>query len=111
MDETNDPVREDLWWVQFPGQNKRRPAVIVSPDVRNKEGENVIIAGCTTQTSDFVYDDEVLLDGLNLEEPIKVQCDYLYTIKQAMLSEKITRLLDVHMEELDQALLVAAGVK
>jgi mRNA-degrading endonuclease toxin of MazEF toxin-antitoxin module len=105
------PRRGEVWWIQFLGEDKRRPAVVVSPNVRNREGENVIVVGCTSKRTDQIYDDEVKLDGLNLPEPTKIQCDYLYTIKQSILGEKITTLLDSHLDELEEALSVALGIR
>jgi len=104
------PHRGELWWVQFPSEDKKRPAVIVSPDVRNSEGENVIIAGCSSRRTDKIYDDEVMLKGLGLKHSTKVQFDYLYTIKQALLSERIACLYDHQLECLDESLQIALGV-
>ncbi|MFB6357332.1 MAG: type II toxin-antitoxin system PemK/MazF family toxin [bacterium] len=105
------PERGELWWIQFPGEDKQRPAVIVSPNVRNREGENVIVAGCTTKRVDQIYDDEVKLDGIDLDQQTKVQCDYLYTIKQSLLMNKESELLAYHLEQLDEALTVALGMQ
>lgn len=110
MSEKSTPARGDLWWVQFPGEDKQRPAVVVSPDVRNREGKNVIIAGCTTKRTDEVYDDEVLLDGLSLPELTKVQCDYLYTVKQSHLRSFEMTLLSNQIEKLNRALQIAVGI-
>lgn len=105
------PRRGEIWWIRFPGETKRRPAVVVSPNVRNREGENVIVAGCTTRRVDQIYDDEVKLTGLELDKPTKIQCDYLYTIKQSLLEKQETTLLDSHMKQLDEALRVSLDIK
>lgn len=69
--------RAEVWRTRFP-DGKDRPGVVASPDVRNQEGENVILAGCTSQRTDDIYPNEVKLVGLDLPVKTKVQADYFF---------------------------------
>ncbi len=80
--------RGEIYKVRFP-DGKLRPGVIVSPDVRNREGVNVILAGCTSQRLERIYPNEVLLEGSGLPVRTKVQADYLFTVRQFHLKSRI----------------------
>jgi mRNA-degrading endonuclease toxin of MazEF toxin-antitoxin module len=84
--------------------------VIASPDVRNREGENVILAGCTSQRTDEIYPNEVKLTGLDLPVDTKVQADYLFTVKQARLREKVAELTGDQRDAFDRALMISLGL-
>lgn len=101
--------RGEVWRTTFP-DGKDRPGVVVSPAVRNREGENVILVGCTSQRTDTIYPNEVKLSGLKLPVETKAQADYLFTIKQARLKEYLTQLTAAHLRELDRALLISLGL-
>ena len=44
------PLRRHIYWVQIPGEpgKKRRPALVVSPDVRNRMASDVIVVPLST---------------------------------------------------------------
>jgi mRNA-degrading endonuclease toxin of MazEF toxin-antitoxin module len=98
--------RGEVWRTTFP-DGKDRPGVVASPNVRNREGENVILAGCTSQRTDRIYPDEVKLEGLDLPVETKVQADYLFTLKQDRLKERVAILSDTHRTKFDRALMIA----
>ncbi len=103
----NFPSRGEIWWVEVPA-GKNRPCVIVSPDERNREEQNYIVAACTSRRLDKIYPDEVDISELNMPKQSKVQADYLMTVRRDRLQEKITELCpDKHLPEIREALKTA----
>ncbi|MFB6344152.1 MAG: type II toxin-antitoxin system PemK/MazF family toxin [bacterium] len=98
--------RGEVWRARFP-DGKDRPGVIASPNVRNTEGENVILAGCSSRRTETIYPSEVKLSGLDLPRETKVQADYLFTIKQQRLKERLAQLTDEQQEKFNRALLIS----
>jgi mRNA interferase MazF len=37
-----------VYWVRMPGEGKRRPALVLSNDIRNDRGNTVVVVPCTT---------------------------------------------------------------
>lgn len=106
----NYPTRGEIWWVNLPG-GKTRPCVIVSPDERNREEQNYLVAACSSRRVDKIYPDEVDISELNLPKPSKIQCDYIMTTRRSRLKEKITSLWqDKHIPKLNQALKTALNI-
>lgn len=83
---------------------------MASPDVRNQEGESVILAGCTSQRTDEIYPNEVKLTGLDLPVETKVQADYLFTVKQARLRARVDELTESQKKQFNRALLISLGL-
>ncbi|MBI4179486.1 type II toxin-antitoxin system PemK/MazF family toxin [bacterium] len=98
--------RGEIYKVRFP-DGKFRPGVVVSPDVRNREGVNVILAGCTSQRLDRIYPNEVLLEGSGLPVKTKVQADYIFTIRQFHLKSRIGIVPAPLMPTLNEALRIS----
>lgn len=84
--------------------------MVASPNVRNREGENVILAGCTSQRTDQIYPNEVKLTGLDLPVETKVQADYLFTVKQSRLKSRVDELTEDQTDKFNRALLIALGL-
>ena len=42
--------RGHLYWVRMPGEGKRRPALVLSDDIRNDRSPTVVVVPCTTST-------------------------------------------------------------
>jgi mRNA interferase MazF len=40
--------RAHLYWVRMPGEGKKRPALVLSHDVRNERSPTVVVIPCTT---------------------------------------------------------------
>lgn len=105
------PARGEIWWVDIP-DGKRRPAVVVSPDERNEEEQNYIVAACTSRRIGTIYPDEVDIRDLDMPKPSKIQCDFLMTVRRERLTEKITELReDEHIPALNEALKVALSIQ
>ena len=98
--------RGDIYKVRFP-DGKLRPGVVVSPDVRNREGVNVILAGCTSQRVDHIYPNEVLLEDVGLPIKTKIQADYLFTVRQFHLKSKIGSVPSPLLPSLNDALRIS----
>ncbi len=101
------PARGEIWWVDLPG-GKSRPCVIVSPNERNVEEQNYIVAACTSRRLEKIYPDEVDISELDMPKQSKIQADFLMTIRRQRLKEKITELWpDNHLPQLNEALKTA----
>lgn len=85
--------------------------MVVSPDIRNREGVNVILAGCTSQRTDRIYPNEFLIEDIDLPVRTKVQADYIFTIRQAHLQQKLGAIPRRLMPLLDSALSISLGIE
>lgn len=98
--------RGEIYSAMFP-DGKKRPGVVVSPDIRNREGVNVILAGCTSRRIERIYPNELLVEGVDLPVPTKVQTDYIFTIRQGHLGKRLGTLPTGLIARLDEALKIS----
>lgn len=101
--------RGEIYKTRFP-DGKLRPGIVVSPDVRNREGKNVILAACTSQGVDRIYPNEVLLKNAGLPVPTKIQADYLFTVRQFHLKSKISEVPASLLPALNEGLRISLDI-
>jgi mRNA-degrading endonuclease toxin of MazEF toxin-antitoxin module len=101
--------RGDLFWIQLPDQ-KKRPAVILSPNFLIDVRDRVLVAPCTSQRIDEIAHTEVLLDRDLLPKPTKVQCQDMGTFRKKHFEEKIRSLTEHEVESLNQAVEIVTGL-
>ena len=96
-------------WVQL---DKRRPAVIISPDRRNELAGDIIVLPCTTSLRPMVW--HVLLERGEggLKERTMVKCEQVLTLPRDLVSEKPlgSPLRPSRMHQIERALLLALGI-
>jgi mRNA-degrading endonuclease toxin of MazEF toxin-antitoxin module len=101
--------RGDLFWINLPDQ-KKRPAVILSPDFLIDVRDRVLVAPCTSQRINDITQTEVLLDQDNLPKPTKIQCQDLGTFRKDILGDKIRSLTEHELESLNRAVEIVTGL-
>jgi len=101
--------RGSIHWVQL---DKRRPAVIISPDRRNELAGDLIILPCSTQLRPMVW--HVLLEPGEggLKRRTMVKCELVTTVPKELLSTRPLGppLPPRRMREIERALLLAVGI-
>ncbi|MBV9817404.1 MAG: type II toxin-antitoxin system PemK/MazF family toxin [Solirubrobacterales bacterium] len=100
-------ARGEVVWLELE-QEGRRPVVVLTRDAALPTLRNVVVALVTRTTRGI--DTEVHIgpaDGMPIE--CAVGLDNLRTVPQALLTEPITRLDAVRMDEICRALARAAG--
>lgn len=100
--------RGDICWVSLPGEEKRRPVLVLTRDEAIPAMKRVVIAYLTTKIRGIPI--EVRLDSNDgVPRECVVNFDNIRTVSCALLSEPITTLSGPRMHEVCQALAVAMG--
>jgi mRNA interferase MazF len=97
-----------LYWVRL---DKRRPALVLSPDYRNERAHDVIVVPCSTRVRDAPT--HVLLqrgEG-GVEEPSVLKCEQITTLaREDVLQAVGGPLSSSRMRAVERAVLRAIGV-
>jgi mRNA-degrading endonuclease toxin of MazEF toxin-antitoxin module len=103
------PRRGYLYWVQL---DKRRPALVVSPDYRNEYASDVIVAPCSTQVR-LAPTHVVLRRGEGgLSETGVLKCEQITTLHKSDLGRvPLGRALsEQRVRQVEQAIVRAIGI-
>ncbi|HXG17528.1 MAG TPA: type II toxin-antitoxin system PemK/MazF family toxin [Methylomirabilota bacterium] len=108
------PRRGHLYWVRIldePG-GKRRPALVVSSDVRNRLANDVIVVPLSTVLHEAPPHVRLRAGEGGLRQPSMVKCEQITTLRRDRL---LTRALGgslskARMVEIEKAILRAIGV-
>jgi mRNA interferase MazF len=111
------PRRGEIYWVNLDPTvgteiAKTRPALVISNDIGNQHAERVIVAPISSQNSNKVYPFEVLIpqgEG-GLRQASKVLLDQIRTLDKRRLGNRIGRLSNDRMLEVDQAIRLSLSV-
>ena len=101
--------RGDIWWANLPPPAGRRPVALVSRDHAIRVRDAVTVAQVTTAIREIPT--EVLLgvrDGL--PKSCVINCDVLSTVSKKLLTDRITHLTPMKIDQMDEALLFALGL-
>jgi len=106
--------RGHLYWVRIPDEpgDKRRPALVVSSDVRNRLANDVIVVPLSTVLREAPTHVRLRAGEGGLRQPSMVKCEQITTLRRDRL---LTRALGgtlsrVRMVEIEKAILRAIGV-
>lgn len=86
----------------------RHPALVVSDDGGNINGDTVIIAPLTSNVSKRIYPGQFDLDFNG--RPSRVRCDQIRVVDKTTLEKPVARLAPAVFAQLDTALMEALGV-
>lgn len=90
---------------------KTRPAVVIQNDTGNRYSPTTIVAPMTTTLSDYPFVVALSADSEDVEEDSAVQLDQIRTLDvEQRIREKVGRVSDAKMTEIDRALKVSLGL-
>ncbi len=108
-----DVVRVRLDPTEGSEQAGERPALVLSPDVINRHSPIILIAPITSKKTERVYPFEALIEAGEGGLPMRSKVLLMQTrsLDKSRLLGYYGRLNDETMQQVDQALKVAAGLR
>ena len=108
------PRRGHLYWVQIPDEPgaKRRPALVVSPDVRNRLANDVIVVPLSSALREAPTHVRLRAREGGLPRPSMAKCEQITTVRRDRLVPHPLggHLAPARMGEIEKAVLRAIGV-
>src|SRR2546426_9304561 len=108
------PRRGHLYWVQIPDEpgSKRRPALVVSPDIRNRLASDVIVVPLSTVIRQAPTHVGLRAHEGGLPRPSVVKCEQITTLRRERLAPRPlgATVARARMVEVEKAILRAIGV-
>ena len=94
-------------------QGGTRPVLIVQNDTGNRHSPTVIAAAITSQTGKARLPTHINIAGgsVGLSKDSIILLEQIRTIDKQRLKEKVCRLDDTMMKQVDQSLLISLGLK
>jgi len=100
--------RGALHWVSL---DKRRPAVILSPEIRNRLANDVIIVPCSTSARAMTWHVQLQRGEAGLSHACMAKCEQIATVPKSWDDpEELGRLSPGRMREVELAVLSALGI-
>lgn len=100
--------RGAIHWVSL---DKRRPAVIVSPDARNRLANDVLIVPCSTSARAMPWHVQIRRGEAGLAQACMAKCEQIATVPKIWVdSAELGRLSTGRMRALELAMLSALGI-
>ena len=98
--------RGEIWWVNFwlsmEGEiKKQRPAIIISNDISNKHLNRIQVIPLTSKT-DKLYPSEAYVTVKAKKH--KAMADQLTTVSKKRLSNRIGRILDSELQDVERVI-------
>jgi mRNA-degrading endonuclease toxin of MazEF toxin-antitoxin module len=108
------PRRAHLYWVRIPDEpgGKRRPALIVSPDSRNRVASDVIVVPVSSVLREAPTHVRLRAREGGLERPSMAKCEQITTLRRDRLAPRPIggNLAPGRMVQVEKAILRAIGV-
>jgi len=108
------PRRAHLYWVRIPDEpgGKRRPALVVSPDSRNRLASDVIVVPVSSVLREAPTHVRLRAREGGLERPSMAKCEQITTLRRDRLAPRPIggNLAPGRMIEVEKAILRAIGV-
>ena len=108
------PHRAHLYWVRVPDEpkGKRRPALVVSPDSRNRLATDVIVVPVSSVLREAPTHVRLRKSEGGLARPSVVKCEQITTLRRDRLESHALggTLSTKRMTEIEKAILRAIGV-
>jgi mRNA-degrading endonuclease toxin of MazEF toxin-antitoxin module len=100
--------RGAVHWVSL---DKERPAIILSPDVRNRLANDVIIVPCSTTARRMTWHVQLQRGEAGLPQDCRAKCEQIATIPKSWIEPtELGRLSAARMREVELAVLSALGI-
>ncbi|MCK5569885.1 MAG: type II toxin-antitoxin system PemK/MazF family toxin [Spirochaetes bacterium] len=98
--------RGEIWWINFGlslgGEiKKQRPAIIISNDISNKYLNRIQVIPLTSKT-DKLYPSEAYVTVKTRQH--KAMADQLTTVSKKRLSNRIGRILDSELQDVERVI-------
>jgi mRNA interferase MazF len=111
---TEHPRRGHLYWVRIPDEpgGKRRPALVISPDVRNRLASDVIVVPVSSVLREAPTHVHLRAREGGLSRVSVVKCEQITTLHRERLATRPLggQLASARMLEVEKAILRAIGV-
>lgn len=108
------PVRAHLYWVRVPDEpgGKRRPALVVSPDARNRLAADVIVVPISSVIREAPTHVRLRKREGGLRRPSVAKCEQITTLRRDQLQPRPIGgpLSEARMIDVEKAILRALGV-
>ncbi len=107
------PRRAHLYWVSVPDEprGKRRPALVVSPDARNRLANDVIVVPISSALREAPTHVRLGAREGGLSRPSMAKCEQITTLRrERLLPRPLGALSAARMTEVEKAILRAIGV-
>jgi len=108
------PRRSHVYWVRIPDEpgGKRRPALVVSPDVRNRLANDVIVVPVSSVLREAPTHVRLRAHEGGLALPSMVKCEQITTLRRDRLAPRPlgSAISSNRMLEIEKAILRAIGV-
>jgi mRNA interferase MazF len=108
------PRRGHLYWVRIPDEpgGKRRPALVLSPDSRNRLANDVIVVPVSSVLREAPTHVRLRLQEGGLPRPSVAKCEQITTLRRDRLVPRSLggNLTPGRMVEIEKAVLRAIGV-
>lgn len=100
--------RGAVHWVAL---DERRPCVIVSPEVRNRLANDVVVVPCSASARAMPWHVALRRGEAGLPSACRARCEQVATVpKQWLESRELGRLGPARLREIERALLSALGI-
>lgn len=101
--------RGSVHWAEL---DKRRPAVVISPDRRNESANDVIVIPVSTSARRMRWHVQLRRGEAGLPQDSSVRCESVITVpKQFVEPEELGVLSHARIREIEAALLSALGIE
>jgi len=100
--------RGAVHWVSL---DKQRPAIILSPDVRNRLANDVIVVPCSTTARSMTWHVQLRRGEAGLPQACMAKCEQIATVPKSWVEPaELGRLSAQRMREVELAVLSALGI-